>query len=137
MKPKVYIETTIVSYLTSRKRGNVNTVAQRQATKEWWVTAPDRFELFVSQFVIEEAAKGDRVSSAQRMGAIADLPVLRVNDDVSDLAELLIRMRAMPRKAAGDALHLSLAAVHGIDFLLTWNCKHLANALLRRKIEEV
>src|SRR5947207_4015854 len=109
---------------------------QRQATEKWWKRAPERFELFVSQFVLEEAGAGDRVASAKRLAVLANLPVLAVSDDVSELAEHLVESRILPAKAADDALHLSISAVHGMEYLLTWNCKHLANSQLRRKIEE-
>ena len=134
MKPRVYIETSVVSYLTSRPSRDLVTAAHQQVTRDWWQQR-GRFGLFVSQAVLAEAARGDAEASAQRTEVLRDVAVLPMTGLVADLAKLLVSGHAMPPQAAIDAVHVAVAAVNGIDYLVTWNCAHLANAELRAKIE--
>lgn len=134
MKAKVYLETTVISYLTALPSRDIIQAAHQQITHEWWQRR-DRFDLFVSQAVLEEAARGDAKAAARRLAALEGIPVLAVGVEVSELAERFLRMRAIPPKAAIDALHIAVAVVNGMDYLLTWNCMHIANAALRGKIE--
>ncbi len=137
MKSSVYLETTIPSYLTAREGGDLIFRANRQLTIEWWQTQRDKYELFVSQFVLDEASAGDQKAAARRLDAIRDLPLLSADKDCRALASVLVAKVPIPPKAAADALHLAVAAINGIDYLLTWNCTHLANAALRSRIELV
>jgi predicted nucleic acid-binding protein len=136
MRPKVYIETTIVSYLTSRKNRTLIVSAQQEATRRWWRLAKGGFELFASQLVVDEAALGDEAAAEKRLRAIANVSLLVFNDAARLLSKQLVERNVLPRRAAEDAAHLAIATVHGMDYLLTWNCRHLANAALRKVIEQ-
>lgn len=136
MKSKVYLETTIISYLTALPSRDIVHAAHQQITREWWAQR-DRFDLFVSQAVSEEAARGDAEAAGRRMAALAGIPVLTVGREVSDLATRFVAVRAIPEKAVVDAIHVAAAVVHGMDYLLTWNCTHIANASVRSKIESI
>ena len=124
----IYVETSIVSYLTARPSNNLIAAAWQKETTDWWEKERSRFSLYVSQVVIEEAQRGDRIAAIKRLEAIEGIPLLPVNEDVLRLSNLLIAEGGIPEKALDDALHISIAAVHNIDFLLTWNCKHINNA---------
>lgn len=136
MKPKAYVETSIISYLTARQSRDLVLAAHQQVTRDWW-TGRGKFELFASQFVLDEAGAGDAEAAASRLAALNDTTVLEVTEDAIVLAQGLIAGGGLPTQARIDALHVAMAAVHGMDYLLTWNCRHIANAALRGKIEEV
>jgi hypothetical protein len=136
IKPTVYIETTFVSYLTAWSSRDLVRAAQQRSTQEWWETQRDHFELLTSELVVLEASAGDAAAD-DRLKAIAGLPVLKVDERATDIAAALLTAGAVPQVAARDALHVGLCAANGIDYLLTWNFRHLANAALRDKITEV
>ena len=136
MKPKAYIETSIVSYLTARQSRDLVVAAHQQVTRDWWARR-GAFELFASQFVLDEATAGDEGAAASRRAALVETAVLEVTEEAILLAETLITGGGLPAQARIDALHVAMAAVHGMDYLLTWNCRHIANATLRGKIEEL
>ena len=135
MKPKVYIETTIPSYLTAWTSGDLIRAAHQLLTKDWWTRRRADFDLFFSQVVLQEIAPGEPLAATERLQAVHDLPILDVTEEAILLAEDLIREGSLPRKAELDALHIATAVVNGKDFLLTWNCRHIANATLRVRIE--
>lgn len=137
MKPTVYVETTIVSYLTARLSRDLVTAAHQQITQEWWANRRAEFELFVSQFVVQEASMGDVAMAQKRLDELQVIPLLDVNQDAENLAQRLIVDGPLPKKAAVDALHIAVATVHGMDYLLTWNCKHIANAEMQSKVAVV
>lgn len=137
VKPRVYLETSIVSYLTAQPSRDIVTAARQQITREWWQTRRREFELFVSEFVISEAGGGDASAAQLRLDALEGIPELELTETVPLLAEELIRKGSLPSKAALDALHIAAAVSSGIHYLLTWNFKHLANAAMRTRIEEV
>ncbi len=137
MKPKVYIETTVVSYLVATPSRDVIVAAHQQITDEWWKTKRQFFDLFASQLVLREAKAGDNEMAQRRLAALQAVALLEVTEEVVALAENLISQGPLPRKAAEDALHIAVAVVNGLDYLLTWNCKHIANAKMREKIDEV
>jgi len=134
MKSKVYVETTIISYLTAMPSSDIVLAAHQQITREWWERR-HRFDLFVSQAVIREAARGDAEAAARRSTAVEGGPVLGVGAEAAQLAERFLQMGVMPAKAEVDAVHIAVAVVNGMDYLLTWNCRHIANAAIRGKIE--
>lgn len=136
MKPRVYLETTIPSYLTSWPRRDLIRAAHQQITREWW-NQRDRFEMFISQLVIRECSAGDAEAAEARLSVVRDLPLLEHTEAAQELAEALLRGVPLPPRAAADALHIATATVHGMDYLLTWNCAHIANASLRGPIEVV
>jgi len=135
MKPKVYLETTIPSYLTSRPSRDLVTAAHQQITREWWDTRRHDFALFVSQMVIDEVSAGDPEAATRRLEGLASLPLLDPQTAGIALAQMLSNHLSLPPRAAADALHIAIAVVNGMDYLLTWNCTHIANAALRGRIE--
>jgi len=136
-KPTVYIETTVVSYLTAWTSRDLVRAAQQQQTREWWDVRREDFELVCSELVEREAAAGDPVAAADRLKALTDLRVLVATPEAAALAVDLIKRLQLPPRAQPDALHVAIAATNGIDYLLTWNCRHLSNAVLRPRIEWV
>ena len=135
MKSTVYIETTVISYLTCWPSQNIVRLTHELLTREWWSKCRPWFDLFVSDFVIDEASRGDPAAAAERIKALEGIPLLPVNPLALQLAENLAMALALPPRAQLDASHVAIAAVHGINFLLTWNCRHLANGALASKIE--
>lgn len=105
-----------------------------QVTRDWWETRRGECELFVSEVVVAECAAGDSTAAAERRGFLAGLPVLTTTEEAEALADALLSVMALPRKAALDALHIGLAAVNGIDILLTWNCAHIANPFMMPQV---
>lgn len=137
MRRRVYIETSIISYLAARPSRDLITAAHQQITHSWWRQRRPRFDLVVSQLVLEEAAAGDPDAAQRRSALLEDLPLVEIDSDVTSLAEELIEKLPLPRRAGADALHIAAATCAGVDFLLTWNCAHIANAELRPGIEKV
>ena len=135
MKSRVYLETTIVSYFVAEPTKDIVQTAHQQITRQWWA-GRDRFEIFVSRAVVAEARRGDARAARRRLAALRGIPRLAAGRRGIRLAESLLRLGALPQKAEVDAVHVGIAAVNGIDYLLTWNLRHLANAALRGKIEE-
>lgn len=127
----VYIETSIVSYLTARPARDLLAVAWQNSTTHWWDTQRHRFDLFTSQLVIEEAEQGHVRAAQARLAALAGIPLLAIPMPVESLAQALVVAGALPRVATDDALHVAVSAYHGIDYLLTWNCRHIANAEMK------
>ena len=135
-KPAIYVETSVVSYLVARPSRDLIVAAHQQLTVAWWQDQRQNYDLFVSQIVVDEARAGDPESAAKRIATIADLGLLEINEEAVRLAQSLIKSHAVPEKAAQDALHISVACVGSMDYLLTWNCKHIANARMRSAIEK-
>ena len=125
----VYIETSIIGYMTARSIDAVIFLARQQLTREWWAAQRTNYDLFTSQLVIDEASAGDPTAARDRLALLDDLPLLDIqHSEVQSLADRLIANHLLPEKAAADARHVAVAAVFGVDYLLTWNCKHIANA---------
>jgi len=125
----VYIETSIIGYLTARSSDVVIFLARQQLTQQWWADQKKKYDLVTSQLVIDEAAAGDPMAAQERLGLLTDLPLLDIqHPDVKILADDLIASHLLPEKALADARHVAVSAVFGVDYLLTWNCKHIANA---------
>ncbi len=135
MKASAYIETTIVSYLVARPAKDLIQTAHQQVTREWWATR-DRFDLFVSAAVVAEARRGDATMAARRIDALRGIPMLTAGPRAGALVRSLLRSGALSPQARVDAAHVAIAAINGVDFLLTWNLRHLANAAIRGKIDE-
>ena len=127
MKPTVYIETSIVSYLTSRPSNDIRVAASQNTTIEWWDNRRPVFDLYVSEFVLTEAGFGHPDAANRRMAVLKDIPELTTVEDVRILGKALIAQGSLPVKAEIDAYHIAVAAVHGMEYLLTWNCTHIAN----------
>jgi hypothetical protein len=135
MKQTLYVETTIVSYLTARPKPDVMRLSHEMLTRQWWTSERVRFDLYISQLVIEEASGGDKAAAAARLKVLKDIPLLAITAEMYELAARLTRTLALPARARADAVHVAIAAVHGMSFLLTWNCRHLANAALADRID--
>lgn len=133
----VYLETTVISYLVARPSRDVIVAAHQQTTRDWWDMCRATFQCFVSQVVIDEASAGDPDEIRKRSDIIRDLAVLEVTTSAQSLAQAIVASGVIPPRAVRDAAHIAVAAVHKIDYLLTWNCRHLANAQIVRKIQEV
>jgi predicted nucleic acid-binding protein len=136
MKPRVYIETSVISYLTARASRDLILVAHQQITQEFWLRRSE-FEFYASQLVLDEAQRGDTVAAQARITALSDISLLDMLPAAKTLGNRLVEALAIPAKAIDDAYHVALAAAHGIDYLVTWNCTHIANLQMRRKIEDV
>ncbi len=134
MKQRVYLETTIVSYLTARPSRDLIMAAHQEVTRQWWEKRRKGFDLQISQFVLNEAAGGDPVMVKERLALLKGLSQLPVTDEVIELGRALIADGMLPPRAGIDALHVAVASVHDTDVLLTWNCRHLANAELLREL---
>ena len=137
MNSSVYLETSVVSYLTSRPRQNVTIAGHQNTTKFWWSTAAQRFDLFVSQLVVRECSGGDPEAAKDRLDSIASIPVLPITLDAESLADALMQGHAIPSNQPRDALHIALAATHGVQYLVSWNFRHIVNASLRPAIEGI
>lgn len=137
MKPKVYIETTIVSYLTAWPSRDIVIAGHQQITRQWWNTAVDRFDLVASQLVIDEASAGNEDAARDRLSALSQVILLDATDEALLLAQQLVESGAIPEKAAEDAAHIAIAVTNGVEYLVTWNCRHIANAIMRPQIESV
>ena len=137
MKSTVYLETTIIGYLASRVSGVLRVAANQQTARDWWDNHRRDFDLFVSRFVVDECSEGDPVAAQERLALLEGIPLLEISDEVNSLASSLLAGVPLPEKAAIDALHISVAAVNGVEYLLTWNCKHIANPSLRPGIERL
>ena len=137
MKPRVYIETTVISYLTARPARDVVIAGHQQSTRDWWATASERFELVISELVREEAGAGDPDAVRARLSLITSLALLDATTEAQELAEKLVSASAVPEAATRDAAHIAIAAANGIEYLVTWNFRHIANAVTRPQIESV
>jgi len=129
VKPTVYVETSVISYLVARPSKNARVASNQELTREWWQTRRDRFELYVSAIVIGEAERGNLGAAAARLEAVQGLQLAQVTREALTLAAALIAGAGVPKKANEDALHIAIAACNGLDYLLTWNCTHIANAV--------
>ena len=134
-KPNLYLETTIPSYLVSKPSRDLRLAADQEQTVEWWQEHRGRFEIFVSAVVLREVSKGNPEMSQKRVDALSGVPLLSPTGESEELTIRLLE-EVVPANAADDAAHIAIATVHGIDFLLTWNCKHINNRYTTRKIEE-
>ena len=137
MKENIYIETSIVSYLTSRPSRDIIIAAHQQITNSWWDNFRNDYQLFTSQLVLDEASSGDSFASEKRIQRLENIDLLDITDDTIEITENLLKNHCLPSKAVEDAMHIAIASIHNMKYLLTWNCKHIANARMRPLIEKV
>src|SRR5580658_7142818 len=130
----VYIETTVVSYLVADENADAVTTARQEVTRLWWEHRRPWFACFISEEVVDEAGTGDAEQVRRRLEALRGVERLPISGEVGELAAAFLETGAMPQKAARDAMHLAVATCSGIDFLLTWNFRHLANAQILRRL---
>ena len=135
MKSKVYIETTIISYLAARPSRDLIVAGHQQITHEWWQTIRHNYAVVSSQLVVRETGAGDPEAAEARLVFLAGLTLLEITEEALTLAQRLLQAKAIPQDFPEDALHVAVAVANGIEYLLTWNYKHLANAGMRSKIE--
>lgn len=136
MPESVFIETTIPSYHVARRARDIVHAARQELTIEWWASRRSAYELYTSQPVLDEAARGEETMAVARIELLREIPLLTINEAVTSVAEKLIERGIIPERVADDALHISCAAVHGMDYILTWNCRHIANPHNQRRIRE-
>jgi len=137
MKPRVYIETSVISYLASEPSRDLIVAAHQQITRDWWRDDREQYELFASELVVSEAGAGDRAAAEKRLGMLKGLELLALTRDVREFAASLVAANVIPRKAVEDSLHVAAAIVHGMDSLLTWNCAHIANARVVDRVARI
>lgn len=137
MRETVYIETSILGYLTARRSRDIIVMANIEITREWWDARHNDFQLYSSQAVVQETTEGDAEIAGRRLEILGDLSLLDLNQAVLELAKAFLERSNLPAKADVDAIHIAAATVHGMDYLLTWNCKHIANAQIQRKLAEI
>jgi predicted nucleic acid-binding protein len=137
MKPTLYLETSVIGYLAMRVSNILRVAANQQTTRDWWDNHRGEYDLFVSRFVVWESSQGDPIAARERLAYLEGIPLVQVSEDAILLAESLLARVPLPERAATDALHISTAAVNGIQYLLTLNCKHIANPSFRLPIERV
>lgn len=137
MKPIVYTETSIVSYLTARPNRNLVAVAHQQLTLEWWEKVRPQVDCVISGFVVQEASRGDPNAAEKRLEILAQLRVLELNNEIRTLASQYFTALQIPESSKTDAFHLAVAVWHKTDYMLTWNCKHIANGRVRKILEEL
>ena len=134
-RPSVYLETSIVSYLVGPfNRGNQLVAANQELTRDWWATRRGNFDLFASPVVLDEAKKGDPNLAVERLRFLGEVELLDVTPEARTLGDLFVRDAILPPKAEIDALHIAVAAINGMDYLLSWNCTHIANAFILPRI---
>lgn len=134
---RVYVETTIVSYLAAQPSRDLIVAANQQITKDWWARRRPEFEIYVSGLVVQECSGGDQDAATRRLALLKDLPHLEVSQVATALASALVRQKAVPAASSTDAVHIAVAAAHAMDYLLTWNMAHILNAERRPRIEAV
>ncbi len=138
MKPRVYLETSVVSYLVGWLNQQSILVAHNQEyTREWWSGRRQAFALFSSAVAVNEASKGISTLATERLAYLSEATMLDVNDEALVLARELLRLTRVPAKADVDALHVAVAAVHGMDYLISWNCRHIVNASILPEVYTV
>ena len=137
MIESLYLDTSIIGYLTIRPSTNLITASNSVITQNWWDTRRENFTLYISEVVLEELARGDQEIATKRLELISELPLLAINEAVEELAQQFLIKSNLPPKASDDALHIALATVYKVDYLLTWNCKHIANAQIQKKLSQI
>ncbi|QLE58358.1 type II toxin-antitoxin system VapC family toxin [Nostoc sp. TCL26-01] len=137
MSETVYIETSILGYLTARSTRNLILAANIEITREWWEFRRSAFTLYISQVVLDEVARGDSEIAVKRLEILNGMPLVELNQAVKNLSAEFLTRSNLPAKASDDAVHIAAATVHQLDYLLTWNCKHIANAQIQRKLAEI
>ncbi len=136
-KPSVYIETSFVSYLTNRRSRDLIVAAHQEMSLRWWEQRRKDFELFISDLVISEIGSGNQEARKNRLDAVKGIELLTVTEPARKLTSKILERKIVPQKAAVDAAPMAIAAIEGIDYLLTWNCKHIANIEIARALRNV
>ena len=136
-KETVYLETSVVSYYTGKKSRDIVVLAHQHITRDWWDAFCNHYEFYISEIVREEVSRGDPSASSLRLEFIRNIPHLKITEEIENIAGMYIDELRIPKDSIRDALHISIACIHKVDYLVTWNCRHLANATMRARIEAV
>ena len=136
-KPKLYLETSVVSYYTARPSRDVIVLGHQQITWDFWEKHIHRFEVFISQIVWNEAGSGDPVAAQKRLNAIRDFPLVHATPAVDNLVHNYFKEKILPENEERDAYHIAIAAVNELDYLVTWNCQHIARVPVREKLKSI
>ncbi|MBC6427938.1 MAG: type II toxin-antitoxin system VapC family toxin [Cellvibrionales bacterium] len=136
-RASVYLETPVISYLTAKPSNDLLKAARHAATIDWWENSRHKFDLYVSALVVDETSDGDPHAASRRLSEIQGIAVLDIPARVAEIADALLAVKALPTTAREDALHIGVAADQGLDYLLTWNFKHINNAEKKARIREV
>ena len=134
---RIYIESTIPSYVVARPARDLIQAGHQQTTKDWWDLKREQHELFTSQVVLDEIASGDKEMARQRIALMAGIPILPVNAEAESLAQGILDSGLLPRGADRDAAHIALATVYELDILLSWNCRHISNAAIQSRLRDL
>jgi len=137
MAANLYLETSVLSYMVARPSRDVLVVAHQQITRDWWTKNLADFEVYISDIVIQEAEQGDAAAARERLELIGDFPVLALTDDAERLAGVYLREMPLPPRALRDALHMAIASLNGMEYLVTWNCRHIAQGRIKRRLLEI
>ncbi len=136
-KPTVYIETTIISYLVAKPSRDLVVAGHQEITREWWETVLPRVRGCISPFIVQEISGGDAAMAQKRVALVSGMPLLEVDDQVEKLGEHYFSAIQIPERARFDALHLAVAAYHAVDYVLSWNCRHIASARVQKRLREI
>jgi hypothetical protein len=134
---RIYIESTIPSYVVARPARDLLQAARQQVTTDWWEAKRSEHELFVSQVVLDEIGFGEAAMARRRLDLVQELPLLEFTADVRDFARTVLDSGLLPREADRDAAHIAFGTVHAMDLLLSWNCRHIANAAIQTRLREL
>lgn len=137
MSETVYLETSFFGYLTARPSKNLIIAANMEVTRDWWESYRNAFTLYISQIVLDEVMEGDAEMAAKRVEVLQGLPLLESKEIAQELVKQFIARSSLPSKASTDAAHIAIATVNAMDYLVTWNCKHIANAHIQKKLSEI
>lgn len=137
MTKRVYIETTIPSYLTARPSRDLLQAARQQITHTWWNSVRQNYDLCISEIVLDEATSGDADAVQRRLSFLQGFPLLDLTEAVNDVAKAIMDSGLLPQRAVRDAIHIAVSSVHGIDILLTWNCRHIANGAIMKELRTI
>ena len=137
MTKRVYIETTIPSYLVAWPGRDLLQAARQQITHGWWNNARVDYDLCISELVLDEAGAGDPDAAQRRLLFLQGIPLLDLTEAVNDVAKAIMESGLLPQEATRDAVHIAVSSVHGIDILLTWNCRHIANAAIMKELRTI
>jgi hypothetical protein len=133
-KQTVYLETTIISYFTAFSSRDIIIAGHQQITVDWFKNYSKKYGVYSSELVVLEASSGDPSAAKKRLSLIENIKLIEINEHVLHLAKEFIRSKVVPERYNEDALHIAAATIHGIDYLMTWNCKHIANAQIQKKL---
>ena len=134
---RIYIESTIPSYVVARPARDLIQAARQQLTRDWWDLQREQHELFTSQVVLDEVAFGERAMAQLRLDLLDGVPLLQVTDEVKALARKVLASGLLPATADRDAAHIALASAYEMDILLSWNCRHIANAAIQARLRKL